>query len=154
MIRAGFEWILDCVCQGSAGAIFSTEASRLARNGREWHSLLEFCAVVNTLIIDEEGIYDPKSTNDRLLLGMKGAMSEMELTRYRGQVFLFASLPSIIDFHGQAPTHRIYRRTVPRYLSRRRAGSHLSGRRRQRAVYGCAGGMLAKYITGWPIPGA
>ncbi len=79
VIRAGFEWILDCVCQGRAGAIFSTEASRLARNGREWHSLLEFCAIVNTLIIDEEGIYDPKVTNDRLLLGMKGTMSEMEL---------------------------------------------------------------------------
>jgi excisionase family DNA binding protein len=83
VIRTGFEWILDCVCQGRAGAIFSTEASRLARNGREWHSMLEFCAVVNTLIIDEDGIYDPKSTNDRLLLGMKGTLSEMELTTFR-----------------------------------------------------------------------
>ncbi len=83
VIRTGFEWILERVCQGRAGAIFSTEASRLARNGREWHSLLEFCGVVNTLLIDEDGIYDPKLPNDRLLLGMKGTMSEMELTTFR-----------------------------------------------------------------------
>ncbi len=83
VIRTGFEWILERVCQGRAGAIFSTEASRLARNGREWHSLLEFCGVVNTLLIDEDGIYDPKLTNDRLVLGMKGTMSEMELTTFR-----------------------------------------------------------------------
>ena len=83
VIRTGFEWILERVCQGRAGAIFSTEASRLARNGREWHSLLEFCGVVNTLLVDEDGIYDPKLPNDRLLLGMKGTMSEMELTTFR-----------------------------------------------------------------------
>ena len=58
------------------------EASRLARNGRDWHTLLEFCGLVGTLIIDEDGVYDPTSPNDRLLLGMKGTMSEMELSGF------------------------------------------------------------------------
>jgi DNA invertase Pin-like site-specific DNA recombinase len=55
----------------------------LARNGRDWHTLLEFCGLVGTLIVDEEAIYDPRSPNDRLLLGMKGTMSEMELSVLR-----------------------------------------------------------------------
>src|SRR3712207_8782073 len=58
--------------------LFRSEASRLARNGRDWHTLLEFCGLVGTLLLDEEGIYDPRHPNDRLLLGMKGTMSEME----------------------------------------------------------------------------
>ncbi|MGL4964947.1 MAG: recombinase family protein [Inquilinus sp.] len=61
----------------------SIEASRLARNGRDWHTLLEFCALVGTLIVDEDGVYDPRHPNDRLLLGMKGTMSEMELSLFR-----------------------------------------------------------------------
>ena len=61
----------------------SIEASRLARNGRDWHTLLEFCGLVAPLIVDEEGIYDPRHPNDRLLLGMKGTMSEMELSVLR-----------------------------------------------------------------------
>ncbi|WP_456725308.1 MULTISPECIES: recombinase family protein [unclassified Bradyrhizobium] len=65
------------------GAVVSLEASRLARNGRDWHTLLEFCGLVGTLIVDEEAIYDPRSPNDRLLLGMKGTMSEMELSIFR-----------------------------------------------------------------------
>ena len=63
---------------GSA-PIVSIEASSLARNGRDWHTLLEFCGLVGTLIVDEDGVYDPRHPNDRLLLGMKGTMSEMEL---------------------------------------------------------------------------
>ena len=63
--------------------MFSLEASRLARNGRDWHTLLEFCGLVGTLIVDEDGVYDPASPNDRLLLGMKGTMSEMELSVFR-----------------------------------------------------------------------
>jgi excisionase family DNA binding protein len=55
----------------------------LARNGRDWHTLLEFCGLVGTLIVDEDGVYDPASPNDRLLLGMKGTMSEMELSIFR-----------------------------------------------------------------------
>jgi excisionase family DNA binding protein len=61
----------------------SLEASRLARNGRDWHTLLEFCGLVGTLIIDEDAVFDPRSPNDRLLLGMKGTMSEMELSVFR-----------------------------------------------------------------------
>lgn len=71
------------VCRGEVGAVLSIEASRLARNGRDWHTLQEFCALVNTFIIDTDGIYDPRLSNDRLLLGMKGTMSEMELSLLR-----------------------------------------------------------------------
>ena len=81
--RYGFEALVADVCQGQVGAVFATEASRLARNGQEWHQLLEFCAIVETLIIDHDGIYDPKHPNDRLLLGLKGTMSEMEAFAFR-----------------------------------------------------------------------
>jgi len=69
--RPGFEKLLAAICEGRVGAVLSLEASRLARNGRDWHTLLEFCGLVGTLIIDEDGVYDPASPNDRLLLGMK-----------------------------------------------------------------------------------
>jgi hypothetical protein len=65
------------------GAVLAVEASRLARNGRDWHTLIEFCGLVGTLIVDEDGIYDPRHPNDRLLLGMKGTMSELELSLFR-----------------------------------------------------------------------
>lgn len=81
--RPGFEKLLAGICAGRVGAVVSIEASRLARNGRDWHTLLEFCGLVSTLIIDEDGIYDPRQPNDRLLLGMKGTMSEMELSVLR-----------------------------------------------------------------------
>lgn len=81
--RPGFEKLLAAICEGRVGAVVSLEASRLARNGRDWHTLLEFCGLVGTLIVDEEAIYDPRSPNDRLLLGMKGTMSEMELSVFR-----------------------------------------------------------------------
>ena len=81
--RPGFERLLARICEGRVGAVLSIEASRLARNGRDWHTLLEFCGLVGTLIIDEDGIYDPRQPNDRLLLGMKGTMSEMELSIFR-----------------------------------------------------------------------
>ena len=81
--RPGFERLLAAICSGSVGAVVSIEASRLARNGRDWHTLLEFCALVGSVIIDEEGVYDPRSANDRLLLGMKGTISEMELSLLR-----------------------------------------------------------------------
>jgi DNA invertase Pin-like site-specific DNA recombinase len=82
-IRSGFECLLTAVCTGTAGVVFAIECSRLARNCREWHTLLEFCALVNCLIIDEEDVYDSKLTNDRLLLGLKGAFSEFELSILR-----------------------------------------------------------------------
>jgi excisionase family DNA binding protein len=81
--RPGFERLLAAICGGAAGAVFALEASRLARNGRDWHTLLEFCALVNSLIIDEDGTYDPRLINDRLLLGMKGTFSELELSTLR-----------------------------------------------------------------------
>ncbi len=68
--RPGFERLLRALCNGQVGAVFSIEASRLARNGRDWHTLLEFCSVVGALLIDVEAGYDPRLTNDRLLLGM------------------------------------------------------------------------------------
>lgn len=81
--RPGFEVLLAAVCQGQVGAVFAVEASRLARNGHEWHRLLEFCAIVDTLILDLDGVYDPKHPNDRLLLGLKGTLSEMEVATFR-----------------------------------------------------------------------
>jgi DNA invertase Pin-like site-specific DNA recombinase len=81
--RRGFETLLDEVCQGQVGAVFVIEGARLARNGHEWHRLLEFCAIVDTLIVDHDGIYDPHHPNDRLLLGLKGMMSEMEVSTFR-----------------------------------------------------------------------
>ena len=81
--RPGFEKLLAAICEGRVGAVVSVEASRLARNGRDWHTLLEFCGLVGTLIVDQDGVYDPRHPNDRLLLGMKGTMSEMELSMFR-----------------------------------------------------------------------
>lgn len=81
--RPGFERLLAKICDGCVGAVLAIEASRLARNGRDWHTLIEFCGLVGTLIADEDGIYDPRHPNDRLLLGMKGTMSELELSMFR-----------------------------------------------------------------------
>jgi DNA invertase Pin-like site-specific DNA recombinase len=81
--RPGFERLLAAICEGQAGAVLAIEASRLARNGRDWHTLIEFCGLVGTVIVDEDGIYDPRHPNDRLLLGMKGTMSELELSLFR-----------------------------------------------------------------------
>jgi DNA invertase Pin-like site-specific DNA recombinase len=84
--RPGFERLLVAICEGHVGAVLTIEASRLARNGRDWHTLLEFCGLLNCLILDEDGVYDSRLPNDRLLLGMKGTMSEMELSIFRQRV--------------------------------------------------------------------
>lgn len=68
--RPGFEKLLAAICEGRVGAVFAIEVSRLARNGRDWHTLIEFCGLVGTVIVDEDGIYEPRHPNDRLLLGM------------------------------------------------------------------------------------
>ena len=81
--RAGFERLLALICEGRVGAVFSIEASRLARNGRDWHTLLDLCGLVGSVLVDEDGVYDPRHPNDRLLLGMKGTFSEMELSLLR-----------------------------------------------------------------------
>jgi excisionase family DNA binding protein len=75
--------LLASICEGRAGMVLAIEASRLARNGRDWHTLLEFCGLVGCLLADEDGVYDARLPNDRLLLGMKGTMSEMELSMLR-----------------------------------------------------------------------
>jgi DNA invertase Pin-like site-specific DNA recombinase len=81
--RPGFERLLGSLCDGKIGAVFSIEASRLARNGRDWHTLLEFCSVAGVLLIDANSIYDPSQIDDRLMLGMKGTISEMEVATFR-----------------------------------------------------------------------
>ena len=70
--RPGFEKLLAAICEGRVGAVVSIEASRLARNGRDWHTLLEFCGLVGTLIVDEDGVYDPRHPNDRLAARHEG----------------------------------------------------------------------------------
>jgi DNA invertase Pin-like site-specific DNA recombinase len=82
-LRPGFSQLLTSVCEDKVGAIFCLEASRLARNNREWYQLVDFCAVVKTLIIDFDGIYDPCNVSDRVLLGVKGTVSEYELGIFR-----------------------------------------------------------------------
>src|SRR5437588_13125053 len=81
--RPGFQRLVAEVCSGEVGAVFCIEASRLARNGRDWHHLIELCGMVSAVVVDLDGIYDPNLINDRLLLGLKGTMSEFEATLIR-----------------------------------------------------------------------
>jgi DNA invertase Pin-like site-specific DNA recombinase len=84
--RAGFQTLVADVGMGRAGIVMGLEVSRLARNSTDWHRLLEICALADTLILDEDGIYDPAHFNDRLLLGLKGTMSEAELHILRARL--------------------------------------------------------------------
>ena len=88
--REGFQRLVTDVGMGRAGIVMGLEVSRLARNNADWHRLLEICALTATLILDEDGVYDPAHFNDRLLLGLKGTMSEAELhvlkARLRGGI--------------------------------------------------------------------
>ena len=84
--RTGFQALIADVGLGQAGAVLSLEVSRLARSSSDWYRLLEICALTETLVIDEEGIYDPGHYNDRLLLGFKGTMSEAELHWLRSRL--------------------------------------------------------------------
>ena len=77
--RDGFQELVAEVSLGNAGLVMGLEVSRLARNSADWHRLLELCSFTNTLILDQDGLYDPSTFNDRLLLGLKGTMSEAEL---------------------------------------------------------------------------
>jgi DNA invertase Pin-like site-specific DNA recombinase len=81
--RPGFQKLVALVCAGGIGAVYCIEASRLARNGRDWHHLIDLCALAGALVIDPDGVYDPRLINDRLLLGLKGTMSEYELSLLR-----------------------------------------------------------------------
>jgi DNA invertase Pin-like site-specific DNA recombinase len=84
--RKGFQRLVTEVSLGRAGIVLGLEVSRLARNSMDWHRLLEICALADTLILDEDGIYDPAHFNDRLLLGLKGTMSEAELHVLRARL--------------------------------------------------------------------
>ena len=84
--RLGFQRLVAEVGLGQVGLVLGLEVSRLARNSRDWHHLLEICALTHTLILDEEGLYDPSTFNDRLLLGLKGTMSEAELFILRARL--------------------------------------------------------------------
>src|SRR6266849_6376036 len=81
--RAGFERMVAEVCLGQVGAVAAREVSRFARNSREWQKLVEVCRVVDTLLIDQEMVYTPRQSNDRLLLGLKGSLNEYELDLLR-----------------------------------------------------------------------
>ncbi len=81
--RPGFQRLVTEVCEGQVGAVFCLEASRLARNGRDWHHLIELCGLIEAVLVDPEGVYDPRLSNDRLLLGLRGTMSEFELSVLR-----------------------------------------------------------------------
>ena len=102
--RPGFQSMLAAVCDRKVGIILSVDATRLARNGRDWHTLLEFCGIVGCLLADEQMVYDPRLPTDRMVLGMQGAMSELELSNIRrrsiegrnrkaarGELFLFVA---------------------------------------------------------------
>lgn len=84
--RPGFDRLVAAVCAGQVGAVLCLDASRLARNGRDWHHLLELCGLVQARVIDADGVYDPCRPNDRLLLGMKGSISEFELGVIRARM--------------------------------------------------------------------
>jgi DNA invertase Pin-like site-specific DNA recombinase len=84
--REGFQRLVAEVGMGNAGIVMGLEVSRLARNSSDWHRLLEICALTDTLILDEDGIYDPAHFNDRLVLGLKGTMSEAELHVLRARL--------------------------------------------------------------------
>lgn len=107
--REGFQRLVSDVGLGRAGIVMGLEVSRLARNNADWQRLLEICALADTLILDEDGIYDPASFNDRLLLGLKGTMSEAELhmikARLRGGILTKAQRG---EFRCALPTGFVY----------------------------------------------
>ncbi|CAN7744130.1 recombinase family protein [Caballeronia sp. LjRoot34] len=81
--RPGFQKLVAAICSSTVCAVFCIEASRLTRNGRDWHHLVNLCALTGTLIVDPDGAHDLRLTNDRLLLGLNGSMSEYELSLLR-----------------------------------------------------------------------
>src|SRR3954452_10125356 len=83
VVRAGFERMVAEVCLGKVGAVAAREVSRFARNSREWQQLVEVCRIVDTVLIDQETVYAPRQSNDRLLLGLKGSLNEYELDLLR-----------------------------------------------------------------------
>jgi DNA invertase Pin-like site-specific DNA recombinase len=91
--RAGFARLVTEVTMGRAGIVLGIEMSRLARTGRDWHQLLELCSLSGVLLADRDGVYDPGFCNDRLLLGLKGTMSEAELYLIRQRMLSGRLIP-------------------------------------------------------------
>ena len=119
--REGFQRLVTEVGMGHAGMVMGLEVSRLARNNADWHRLLEICALADTLILDEDGVYDPANFNDRLLLGLKGTMSEAELhvlkARLRGGIINKAQRG---EYRSPLPTGLVYGRSRQRCARPRR----------------------------------
>ena len=86
--RSGFQRLLTEISNDSVGIVLGLEMSRLSRSGKDWHALLELCAIYQTLLADTDGVYDPSDHNDRLLLGLKGTMSEAELHVLKNRMYL------------------------------------------------------------------
>jgi DNA invertase Pin-like site-specific DNA recombinase len=84
--REDFKTLVSEISQGQVGAVFALEVSRLARSDLDWHRLLQLCALTQTLVIDEDGCYDPSDFNDGLLLGLKGTMAQAELHFLRARL--------------------------------------------------------------------
>ena len=107
--RAGFQRLVAEVSMGHVGIVLGLEVSRLARNSSDWHRLLELCALGDTLILDEDGLYNPNDFNDRLLLGLKGTISETELhmlkARLRGGALAKAKRG---ELHMRLPVGLVY----------------------------------------------
>jgi DNA invertase Pin-like site-specific DNA recombinase len=85
--RSGFAYLLSEVALNHVGIILGLETSRLARSNKDWHQLLDVCAIFQTLLADQDGVYDPTHYNDRLLLGLKGTMSEAEIHLLRSRLY-------------------------------------------------------------------
>jgi len=110
--RTGFERMVAEVCLGHVGAVAAREVSRFARNSREWQQLVEVCRIVDTVLVDQETVYAPRQSNDRLLLGLKGSLNEYVLLtgeRKIGQ--------SGIVFHRVSLGCVVFRRDFGRYVS-------------------------------------
>src|SRR5215471_2062193 len=137
--RSGFQRLVAEVGLGRVGLVMGLEVSRLARNSSDWHRLLEICALAETLILDEDGIYDPSHFNDRLLLGLKGTMSEAELhvlrarllggqlnKARRGELWMKPPIGYVVDARGQVsfdPDAQVQHAVRLLFETFRRAGS-------------------------------
>jgi len=97
--RPGFEHLVAEVCTGQVGAVLCIEASRLARNGRDWHHLIELCGLVRAIVIDPDGVYDPTILNDRLLLGLNRPDTQSTSYSTSGGIDV-PNLPFALDMEG------------------------------------------------------
>ena len=165
--RPGFDRLVAWLCAGEVGAVLCFDASRLARNGRDWHHLLELCGLVEARVIDLDGVYDPCRPNDRLLLSMKGSISEFELGVLRARMLdaarakarrgeLRISVPVGYIWHreiglGLDPDLRLQEAAAVSGARRQVYGSRSGVRRVQRATpFGGASGEVASEATTCP----